>query len=275
MIWRNLVIINSYKNGSRSAKKIKTLLRQRIVDCWTRQLSPKNPQSLVINWGNSAFQYPIPENVVNHPAAVGKMTNKIRFFEATEGSKDVLEWTKNKEVALKWATPVFARTKIEASGGKGIIVFDPETDEAATLPSAPLYTRYVPKTHEYRLHLARSLKGKKFQCLLAQRKVFVKTPERPSPLDWKVRSHDNGFIFQRQPEMDRIPVPVMDSACRVMSTYFPDLHFVALDVMYHQKRNQAWVIEGNTAPGLENASVSVYADYFQALEKEHKQCLLK
>lgn len=269
------MIINPYKNGSRSAKEIRNLLRQRNVSCWTLQRPPKNPKSMVVNWGNSEFEYQGPNFIVNPPPAVSKMTNKVSFFETTKGSKDVLEATNSGDVALGWKSVVFARVLISASGGRGIVVFDPETDDAGSLPRAPLYTRYVPKTHEYRLHMARSLKGKEFQCLLAQRKVFVKTPERPAPLDWKVRSHDNGFIFQRQPEMDRIPGCVIDSANRVMSDYFPDLHFAALDVMYHQKRNQAWVIEGNTAPGLENSSIDIYADYFQALEKEHKQCLLR
>jgi hypothetical protein len=233
------------------------------------QRPPKNPKSFIVNWGNSAFGY-ASDGVVNRPFAVGKMTNKVTFFETTKGSKDVLDNTSDRSVAIGWNSTVFARTKVSASGGKGIVVFDPETDDADQMPPAPLYTRYVPKTHEYRLHLARSLKGTEFQVLLAQRKVFVKTPERPSPLDWKVRSHDNGFIFQSQPVLEKIPRPVLDASHRVMSTYFGDLHFAALDVMYHDKRKQAWVIEGNTAPGLENASIGIYADYFHALEKEHK-----
>lgn len=269
------MIINPYKNGSRGAKEIKKALRDRNVGCWTLQRPPKNPRSLVVNWGNSSFEYPVPEGVVNPPDAVGLMTNKIKFFQTTKGSADVLEWTTSREDAIGWGSTVFARTKIEASGGKGIVVFDPETDDADQMPSAPLYTRYVPKTHEYRLHLVRGLRGKGFTVMLAQRKVFVKTPERPAPLDWKVRSHDNGFIFQTHPTHDHIPASVMGAAGRVMSNYFPTLHFAALDVMYHQKRNAAWVIEGNTAPGLENSSIAIYADYFQSLEKEHRQCLLR
>lgn len=265
------MIINPYKNGSRSAKSIKLALREKGVKVWTLQKEPVNRKALIVNWGNSEFDYATEGlTVVNDPFQTYCMSNKVKFFENTLHSKDTLEWTQNRERALEWKTTVFARTKIEASGGKGIIVFDPEISPPEELPSAPLYTRYVPKTHEYRLHMARELTGRGFTVLLAQRKVFRKTDQQPSPLDWKVRSHDNGFIFQSHPTHEKIPSKVMEAAGRVMSEHFPDLHFCALDVMYHDKKGKAYVIEGNTAPGLENSTVSVYADYFQALEKAHK-----
>lgn len=263
------MIINPYKNGSRGAKEIKNALRARGVKVWTLQKPPAHRKHLIINWGNSEFQYPTEQlTVVNDPFQTYSMSNKVNFFENTLHSKDVLEWTRSREKALEWGGIVFARTKVEASGGRGIIVWEPGADD---LPLAPLYTKYVPKTHEYRLHMARRLKGKGFTVMLAQRKVFVKTPQRPSPTDWKVRSHDNGFIFQTHPTHDNIPSKVMAAAGRVMSEHFSGLHFAALDVMYHDGRDKAWVIEGNTAPGLENASISIYADYFEQLDKEF-QC---
>lgn len=266
------MIINPWKKGSRGAYAVRDCLREMKVPCFTLQREPNTKTALIVNWGNSAFDYETKgRTVVNDPFQVSAMTNKVNFFENTQHSKDVLEWTRNRDKALDWNSVVFARTKVEASGGAGIIVWNPEEVlHHGDLPHAPLYTKYVPKTHEYRLHMARSLRGTGFTVMLAQRKVFVKTLQRPAPLDWKVRSHDNGFIFQSQPNFEKVPVAVMDSAGRVMSEHFPNLHFCALDVMYHDKRDKAWVIEGNTAPGLENNSVSVYAEYFRALEKEHK-----
>lgn len=268
------MIINPYKNGSRGAGSIKKELRKMKLECYTMQRTPNRKNALIINWGNSEFNYPLANTmaIVNDPYQVSLMSNKVRFFENTSHHKEVLEWTRNPETAEKWNSVVFARTLIEASGGKGIVVWNPEeySKGGLSLPHAPLYTRYVPKTHEYRLHMARSLRGEDFTCMLAQRKVFIKTAERPAPLDWKVRSHDNGFIFQSQPALERVPAAVMNAAHHVMVECFPKMHFAALDVMYHDKRDQAWVIEGNTAPGLENNSVKIYAEYFAALEKEFK-----
>lgn len=268
------MIIHPYKRGSRGAYAVKGALQAMGVRSFTLNSPPKTPHVLVINWGSSEMAYTHP-HIVNDPFEVYSMSNKIKFFENTQHSKDTLEWTQNREEALAWNSVVFARLKVEASGGRGIVVWNPEEQPSDQLPQAPLYTRYVPKTHEYRLHMARSLKGTGFTVMLAQRKVFVKTAERPSPVDWKVRSHANGFIFQRQPDFDKIPKVVMEASGRVMSEHFPKMHFCALDVMYHEKRNQAWVIEGNTAPGLENDTVRIYAEYFKALETEHKQCLLR
>lgn len=266
------MIINPYKVGSRGAYAIKAALKELSVPAFTLRRPPNRKGGLIVNWGNSSFDYPTEGFViVNDPFQVSLMSNKVKFFESTANSKDVLEWTRNKDKAVAWNSVVFARTKIEASGGKGIIVWNPEDVlHHGELPNAPLYTRYVPKTHEYRLHMARTLRGEGFTIMLAQRKVFVKSDVRPAPLDWKVRSHDNGFIFQSQPTLEKLPKAVIDAAVRVMDEHFPRLHFAALDVMYHNKRDQAWVIEGNTAPGLENGTVNIYAEYFRALEREHK-----
>lgn len=267
------MIINPYKVGSRGAYAIKAALKEQGVSAHTLRRKPNRAGSLIVNWGNSQIDYPTEGFVVvNDPFEVHCMSNKVKFFENTRHSEDTLEWTQNRDTALAWNSVVFARTKIEASGGKGIIVWNPEEVlHHGDLPHAPLYTRYVPKTHEYRLHMARSLTGKSFTVMLAQRKVFVKTATRPAPLDWKVRSHDNGFIFQSQPDFDKLPSNVIDAAMRVMVEHFPKLHFCALDVMYHDKRNKAYVIEGNTAPGLENGTVKLYADYFKALEQEYRR----
>lgn len=266
------MIINPYKKGSRGAYAIKAALRELDIRAFTLNRCPNRRNALIVNWGNSQFDYPTEGlAIVNDPFEVHCMSNKVKFFENTQHSEDVLEWTRNRDTAANWGSIVFVRTMVEASGGRGIIVWDPEEMlHQGDLPLAQLYTKFVPKTHEYRLHMARSLRGEGFQLMLAQRKVFVKTPERPSPLDWKVRSHDNGFIFQRQPDLERIPKAVINAAGRVMGEHFPRLHFAALDVMYHQKRDKAYVIEGNTAPGLENGTVNIYAEYFKALEKEHK-----
>lgn len=276
------MIINPYKQGSRSAKSIKLCLRDRGVKTWTLTRAPNDPRALIVNWGSSNFQYPTDGLcVVNDPFWTYNMSNKVKFFETCLRSTDTVGWTRNRDTALEWArnkekerdvwsTVVFARTKIEASGGKGIVVWDGDKQPPEELPAAPLYTKYVPKTHEYRLHLVRTLRGKSFTVMLAQRKVFVKKHPNDVPRDWKVRSHGNGFIFQTHPTFDKIPAKVMDAAGRIMTECFPGLHFAALDVMYHDKRDEAYVLEGNTAPGLENDTIKAYADYFQSLEHERK-----
>jgi hypothetical protein len=267
------MIIHPYKLGSRSCKRLKEALKARSVPCFVLRRQPKTASALVVNWGASEFEYPYLEgNIVNDPFETYRMSNKVKFFEATQHDPRVLAWTTNPDEAREWGTKVFCRTLVEASGGRGIVVYDPERQASEPLPKASLYTKYQPKTHEYRVHFARSLRGKEFFPLLVQRKVFVKTEARPAPTDWQIRSHDNGFIFQSYQSVEdmKIPREVINTGRGVMAEYFPDLHFAALDIMMHDKKKTVHVIEGNTAPGLENNTVEIYADYFSALTKEHR-----
>jgi hypothetical protein len=56
-----------------------------------------------------------------------------------------------------------------------------------------------------------------------------------------------------------------------MAKHFAEMHFVALDVLYHQPSDTPVICEGNTAPGLENNTVDVYAQYFLGLNEEFKK----
>lgn len=211
--------------------------------------------------------------VINPPKEAQVMSDKIKFFERTAHDKNFLQWTTDRSTASEWGTKgekVFVRHLTRGSGGRGIDVWT--ATEGAVIPSAPLYTRHQKKTHEYRVHLARSLTGVDFEPILVQRKVW--RPElNGQPKSWDVRSHDNGFIFQAYPDdkVASLPKEIFRVAKGAMAKYFPEMHFAALDVLYHQPSDTAIICEGNTAPGLENHTVDVYAQYFIGLEEEFKR----
>lgn len=265
------MIINPYKLGSRSAKRIKEAINQ-VHDrkvCWVLQRQPRG-RALIVNWGNGNILYPEGQNwIINAPADVRDMSDKISFFKRLNNDDICLRWTVDHATAKEWgnASKVFVRTLTRGSGGRGIHVWEAAGGEP--LPNAPLYTRHQAKTHEYRVHMARSLTGSDFEPLLVQRKVWVKK-DGQQPKSWDVRSHDNGFIFQTQRETEKVPERVLGVARRTMGKYFPDMHFAALDVLYHKPSDVAVVCEGNTAPGVENNTVDVYAHYFRGLMEEFK-----
>jgi hypothetical protein len=93
------------------------------------------------------------------------------------------------------------------------------------------------------------------------------------PKSWDVRSHDNGFIFQAYPQekLNQLPPEIFRVAKLGMEKHFPKMHFAALDILYHQPSNTAIICEGNTAPGLENNTVNVYARYFLTLEADFRK----
>lgn len=262
-----MIILNPYKLGSRGAKRLKEeIVKEHSIKVVTLTREPKGERSMVINWGNSKFDYDTRNRVtINPPIETRVMANKVNFFTATNHDNLTVQWTKDRSEAKKWGKKVFARTIINGSGGEGIVVWEPDSE--IELVPAPLYTLYQPKTHEYRVHMARSLNGATFGCILAQRKLFRKTPEMTSPPDWNIRNHKNGFIFSEEP-VTKVPEKVIEAAETIMKRYFKYMHFAALDIIYLQKSDKAFVIEGNTAPGLENNTVKIYASYFAGLHAD-------
>lgn len=265
------MIINPYKLGSRSAKRIKEAINQ-VHDrkvCWVLQRQPRG-RALIVNWGNGNILYPEGQNwIINAPADVRDMSDKISFFKRLNNDDICLKWTTDRKQATEWGahSKVFVRALTRGSGGRGIDVW--EAAGGRDCPIAPLYTQHQPKTHEYRIHMARSLTGSEFEPILCQRKVWVKK-DGQQPKSWDVRSHDNGFIFQTHPDHATLPKRALDVARKCMAKYFGDMHFAALDVLYHKPSDVAVVCEGNTAPGVENNTVDVYAHYFRGLMEEFK-----
>jgi len=264
------MIINPYKHGSRGAKALQGALKSVGVPVWVFQRIPNDPKSIIINWGNSEFDYSVRDFplIVNSPYVVGVLTNKRKFFKEVGHTDLVPKWTTDPLEAFKWNTKVMARMTLEGSGGKGIVVYDPEIHQDTNFPkSAPLYTKYENKTHEFRVHIARTFYGREFAPILVQRKIFRKSVGMEKPKNWDVRNHSNGFIYVRE---SGFPTPsvVIETAKCFMTEFFPQLHFVALDIIYHEKTNRAFVLEGNTAPGLEGNTVQCYAEYFKSIQQE-------
>jgi hypothetical protein len=266
------VLLNPYKAGSAGCRQLRNALKNLGVKTFILTKTPQSTKQLIVNWGNSEFKYPINAYpfIVNTPFSTGLMTNKRRFFKTVGHSTMVPQWTTDPLEAFKWEAKLLARHTLEGSGGAGIEIWEPEFEKSGlTFPgNAPLYTRYENKTHEFRVHLGRSYYGQEFTPFLVQRKIFRKTPERPvPPAGWEVRNHKNGFIFVQQSDFPT-PTLVVETAKEFMSEYFQQMHFCALDVIYHEKKKTAFVLEGNTAPGLEGNTIQVYANYIKSLHEE-------
>lgn len=266
-----------YKAGSRSASALSAALNGRVLRREGSKFVPGKNRK-VINWGSSSCPYECL-NGDNYVAIAG---NKLDFFQYTTSSEspraDGLglarypQWTASQEVAQAWLssgkgssseaalTPqgatgeprfkaVVARQTLTGHSGQGIVI----TDRGGTLSPAPLYVEYVPKDAEYRIHVFNG------EVIDVQKKVRDPVKE---PLDWAVRSHSNGFIFTRQSgdgrrHADICPPDVLLQARKAMAC--SGLVFGGVDVLWNEKRGQAFVIEVNTAVGLEGDTPNIYA----------------
>lgn len=258
----------SWNFGSEGAKQLSLALGvKRIKE--EGSLFKGRKDKTVINWGRSSFENTeaLKCQVLNDPVKVARASNKLSFYQFLDGkfNPDLLvPWTTDVNVAISWLTKpgisVFARTKVNASGGDGIV--EMTKDDPDSFVKAPLYTRYIPKSDEYRIHV---MNGEAF---LVQRKGLRKIDDEGKPIDpntvnWKVRNLANGFVYTRSDI--KAPQAVLDAAVALAPHL--ELDFYAADVIWSDKTGRAYVLEVNTAPGLSGSTVG---DYATAFKKHYK-----
>ena len=208
------------------------------------------PDKKVINWG--ATDIPNPEvlrsNILNHPTQVLVAVHKLHALACMgENGVSVPDFTQDKNVALGWldeGKEVLARTMLRASGGAGIVKMSEDRGV-----NAPLYVKYIPKRDEYRVHVFRN------EPADIQRKARRLDVDDEN-VDWKIRNRDNGFIYARD-DVDA-PDKVVREALGAIGAL--GLDFGAVDVIWNSKREEAYVLEVNTAPGLEGHTLDFYTE---------------
>lgn len=218
-------------------------------------------KSTVVNWGcgdvdrDDIGWLDHCERIINHPSVVLRSSNKLSLLSLLRDTKKVSipKITSDYKEACKWAekSQVVCRTLLRSSEGKGIVIADKPQD----VVDAPLYTLYMKKKDEYRLHFARKLIKDEPVLFHQQRKYKRKEVDNPN---WMVRNYRNGFSFQVHDVFP--PDDVIEQA--KLAVYYSGLHFGAVDVIWNETSEKAYVLEINTAPGLEGTSVERYANIF-------------
>lgn len=244
-----------YKQGSRSAKALAVALNARVLKRVGSKYRRKEGD-LIINWGASDSPFK-GGKVANQPESITNASNKLTCFKLLKNA-DVRtpDFTEDKAEAEQWVADgitVMCRTLLQANSGKGIVVAEKPED----VVDAPLYTKYVKKKDEYRIHVLRK-PGKEPEVISVQRKAKRHDAEN---VDFKIRNLANGFVFVR----DGVLVPddaVVQAKAAVVAT---GLAFGAVDVIWNEHLGQAFVLEVNTAPGLEGQTVKDYANAFASI----------
>jgi len=140
---------------------------------------------------------------------------------------------------------VVARTLINSSEGKGIIIFDKDDHNP---PRAPLYTEYIPKKKEFRAHVWNN----EVIDVVEKRKKKSYENDRDS----QVRNTANGYVFCR----DNVSVPddLRDLAVRAVQSL--GRTYGAVDIIWNERQNKSFVLEVNSRPGMQGTTVIKYAD---------------
>ncbi len=189
----NKLLITPYKHGSKGAKALKEALGCKFTRRENTQVKP-NTTTHIVNWGCSRMQPALTGcNVLNHPDAVALASNKREFFNSMP--PDIVPpFTTSQEEASKWVeegSTVFCRTLLKASGGRGIVL----AKQPEELVEAPLYTKWVRPSQEYRVHIFQ-------ECLLDIQRKARKRDVPDEEVNWKIRNLAGGFIFARNEEFE-------------------------------------------------------------------------
>lgn len=207
-------------------------------------------QDVVINWGGTERQdWMGSVRVLNHPYALAGVIDKLQFFGQVKGKISIPPYTTDKKEAAAWGRDVVVRHLLRASEARGVEV----VKKGGTLPNAPLYVQYIPKIDEYRVHFIDD------RIIHVQRKARrLDVPDKD--VNWQIRNHDNGFIYTFQDVVP--PKKVIQEAEKLISLALID--FGAIDIIWNKERKTAYVLEVNTAPGLEGTTLEIYSENFQS-----------
>ena len=238
--------------GSNSSK----LLTQRFTELRGRRVFqiardsgtyvPRRPTTY-INWGCSSAptwtRQPI--NCVNQFDKVAVAGNKLLTFQTLAGKAGIIipEFTHERDIASSWEATIVARSILTGHSGVGISICNVGED----IPNAPLYVKYIKKQKEFRVHVIFG------QVVDVQQK---KKREGFENANFQVRNHANGWVYCRENITE--PTGLREAAVRTIEEL--GLDFGAVDIIWNERQNQVYVLEVNTAPGLEGTSVNVYAE---------------
>lgn len=204
------------------------------------------PSDVIINWG-------LPTEIhrcgyLNPIHSVRLATNKAKTFEvlSTNGISVPKVIAK---ANLEEGKTYLARTILNGHSGEGIIPF---TFDGSNAPTAPLYVEFIEKTAEYRV------------IAVGDNAVDVKQKLRKRDFEGE-RSHyvwnlDNGYIMARNDISfpDTLP-PLGVAAIKALG-----LTYGAVDIIMDARGN-LYVLEINTAFGLEGATIALVGDAIKQL----------
>ena len=211
--------------ASKFAKALQSAIQPQVVDKVVRTRFPKQGRSFT---------------VIYNPL------NKVKQFNAfTSHNIACPKYTVNSDEVGQLGRTVFARTLINSTNGRGIIEFD---TQAGRSPAAPLYTEYIPKKAEYRVHV---FNGKVID-VQEKRKRRGFSDDRNT----RIRNVNNGYVYCR----DGLTPPdgIADLAIRAVAAV--GYLYGAVDIIYNEKRNQCYVLEVNSRPGLSGTTLEKYCE---------------
>lgn len=249
-----------YKIGSESATALADLLdifKVKPEGTYVPKIGHK-----VINWGNGKIPGWIGTanqrgvTILNKPAGVNTASNKLTALNALKAAGVAVPvFTTDFNVARTWlraGETIVERHELRGNSGAGIRIVNLDD---ATMPNelqaAPLYTKFIAKTNEFRVHVFRG------QVIDYIEKKKMVAANRPANFNKYISSINCGWVFSRTDVRDMPEV----RAIAIKAVAALGLDFGAVDIVY--ENGFPYVLEVNTAPGLSGTTLVKYANAFR------------
>ena len=206
----------------------------------------------VINWGNPIdFTRAEGVNVYNPPNAVRNAIDKIVALQMLkEAGVPTPEFSTAPPVERGKNAIWLARSTVSGSSGAGITI----VREGDAFPAVPLYVKYIRKLEEIRVHVFQD------RAILCQYKKRVADQEQTA--DQKlIRNYKNGWVFCPR-DVETLSNDITTAAINAVKVL--GLDFGAVDMVIGKTDNLPYVLEVNTAPGLDSpSSIKAWGDAFK------------
>lgn len=240
-----------YQGASISARDLAREL-DKTVQCRRLLLTgnnfPQRTDDIVINWGRAGGVRNITPTL-NAYHAINRSGNKLLAFKDLKaGGVSIPEFTTDIDKAMNWSSDgetVVERHRLRGHSGQGIKVKKPDDG----IEEAPLYVKYIPKQAEFRVHVFNN-------TIIDVRQKRRRRSVPDHKVNWQVRNERGGFVYAMQ-NVDPSP-KVLEQA--LLAVKASGLDFGAVDIIWNESRNCAYVLEVNTACGLEGSTLTNYAD---------------
>lgn len=221
-----------------------------------------SPEDILVNWGNPNYEESLENygKVLNSPENVKEAISKLTCLQILEDNGVMVpSFTDSFNAAVRrnsMGIELVARTVLNGSGGAGIEVVPPNSN-MDHLSECPLFVDYIKKKYEYRVHVFNG------EVLVNKKVRVLDVPDEK--VNWKIRNLEGGFIYSRHFDTP-VPNKVVRNAKIAVNSL--GLTFGAVDVIYNERHDRAYVLEVNTAPGIQGEVLDWYADnirkYYQA-----------
>lgn len=241
------VMLAPYNLGSRGA----TDLARAIGALRTKATKRLKRDVLLVNWGRSDLSVRgSPFKVLNPADKIILATNKLQCLNRlAEAGVERVQHTTSQDVVRQWlreeGVVVYGRKLLNASQGAGIVIIK----TPAELVHCPLYTKGILKAHEYRVHV------------FGDKVLDVTKKRRRNEVDRSdyIKNLANGWVYCR----NDIEIPDNLVECAKKAIRALGLDFGAVDILY--RKGVPYVLEINTAPGLQGTTLNKYVEEFRKL----------